>query len=186
MARTTNLNDLQLILLSTASQREDGSVLPPPESLGDQQGRISKTLPTLLRRKLISEAPVTVRSKMWRGQDDRAIGLVISDQGREAIGASTHEELGADASAAVATVGPAATDGPSAVPPSPRAGSKIETVLGLLRRGEGATLARMVEATGWLPHTIRAALTGLRKKGHTVAKSTRDGATVYQIEQAAA
>ena len=28
MARTTNLNDLQLILLSTASQREDGSVLP--------------------------------------------------------------------------------------------------------------------------------------------------------------
>ena len=54
MARTTNLNDLQLILLSTASQREDGSVLPPPESLGDQQGRISKTLPTLLRRKLIS------------------------------------------------------------------------------------------------------------------------------------
>ena len=34
MGRTTNLDDLQLILLSTASQRDDGSILPPPAPFG--------------------------------------------------------------------------------------------------------------------------------------------------------
>lgn len=44
----------------------------------------------------------------------------------------------------------------------------------------------MVEATGWLPHTTRAALTGLRKKGHVITKTKRDDVTVYQIAQAQA
>jgi Protein of unknown function (DUF3489) len=40
-----------------------------------------------------------------------------------------------------------------------------------------------MEATLWLPHTTRAALTGLRKKGHVVAKfKGEDGKTVYRIE----
>ena len=185
MTRTTNLNDLQLMLLSTASRRDDGSVLPPPESPGDQQERISKAIPTLLKRKLILEAPVTVRRKMWREQDDRLIGLVISARGREAIGASS-PEVGEEASDAPAAVDPGTSNERDVAPSSPRAESKIETVLGLLRSGEGATLAAMVEATGWLPHTTRAALTGLRNKGHAIIKSTRAGATVYQIEQAAA
>jgi len=51
----------------------------------------------------------------------------------------------------------------------------------------GATLDDMVAATGWLPHTTRAALTGLRKKGHELAKSKNaDGQTVYRIEKAGA
>ena len=37
-------------------------------------------------------------------------------------------------------------------------------------------------ATGWLPHTTRAALTGLRKKGHRLAKSQNaEGRTVYRL-----
>jgi hypothetical protein len=65
--------------------------------------------------------------------------------------------------------------------PKPTAPSTIDTVSGLLRRAEGATLAEMVEATGWLPHTTRAALTGLKKKGHTIEKSKRDDVTCYNI-----
>lgn len=53
----------------------------------------------------------------------------------------------------------------------------------MVKRGEGATLAELVEATGWLPHTTRAALTGLRKKGHTIAKTKRGEATCYRIEE---
>jgi hypothetical protein len=34
----------------------------------------------------------------------------------------------------------------------------------------GATLAALVKATGWLPHTTRAALTGLRKKGFGIQR----------------
>ena len=62
---------------------------------------------------------------------------------------------------------------PAATPARPA--SKARLVLQLLQRPEGATIAQLVAATGWLPHTTRAALTGLRKKGHEVASSKADG-----------
>ncbi|WP_244858192.1 DUF3489 domain-containing protein [Sphingopyxis granuli] len=65
-----------------------------------------------------------------------------------------------------------------------RGPSKIAAVITLLEREQGATLAQMVEATGWLPHTTRAALTGLKKKGHTVTKDKRDDVTCYRIAKA--
>lgn len=53
--------------------------------------------------------------------------------------------------------------------------SKTSQVLSLLQRPEGATLGQLVAVTGWLPHTTRAALTGLRKKGHAVTSEKRGG-----------
>ena len=55
----------------------------------------------------------------------------------------------------------------AAIPASatPRAESKIALVTRLLERSDGASLDELVVATGWLPHTTRAALTGLKKKG---------------------
>lgn len=80
---------------------------------------------------------------------------------------------------------PAEAD-PAVRPESPvqRGPSKIDRVLALLRSEGGATLAEMVEATGWLPHTTRAALTGLRKKGHVLTKDKRGEVTCYRIEVA--
>jgi hypothetical protein len=50
----------------------------------------------------------------------------------------------------------------------------------------GATLNDMVGATGWLPHTTRAALTGLRHKGYAIARGKNAKAeTVYRIDAAA-
>ena len=77
------------------------------------------------------------------------------------------------------------------VPPAPtakpqanlRGESKIAGVIALLSREQGATLAELVEATGWLAHTTRAALTGLRKKGHVLGKTSREGRAVYRIEE---
>ena len=63
-----------------------------------------------------------------------------------------------------------------------RAGTKQALIAGLLARDQGATLDELVAATGWLPHTTRAALTGLRRKGCTLDKSSReDGKTAYRI-----
>jgi hypothetical protein len=53
-------------------------------------------------------------------------------------------------------------------PRKPREGTKQEAVLTLLRRGEGATIAQVMEATGWAQHTVRGFFAGLKKKGHTV------------------
>ena len=44
------LSDIQLILLTTASQRDDGSLLPPPESLGAAGTRIHRSVAALLKR----------------------------------------------------------------------------------------------------------------------------------------
>jgi len=51
-----------------------------------------------------------------------------------------------------------------------------------MRRKNGATLDDMVEATEWLPHTTRAALTGLRKRAYAIEKGKNPkGKTVYRI-----
>ena len=44
--------------------------------------------------------------------------------------------------------------------------------------------AELIAATGWLPHTTRAALTGLRKRGYAVGIDRADKArgSVYRIE----
>lgn len=68
---------------------------------------------------------------------------------------------------------------------APRPISKIGNAMGLLQRKEGATLNEMVEATGWLPHTTRAALTGLKKKGHTITKDKLGEATCYFLARLA-
>ncbi|MBM0206175.1 DUF3489 domain-containing protein [Micromonospora sp. STR1s_5] len=55
-------------------------------------------------------------------------------------------------------------------------------VLDLLGRGEGASIDELMSATGWLPHTRRAALSRLRSAGKSLAKTTReDGRTAYRI-----
>ena len=41
--------------------------------------------------------------------------------------------------------------------------------IALLERDHGATIAELIAATGWLAHTTRAALTGLRKRGYAVS-----------------
>jgi hypothetical protein len=59
--------------------------------------------------------------------------------------------------------------------------SKINQVVALLQRKEGATLAVLTAATGWLPHTVRAALTGLKKKGHMIIRDKRGDVSCWHI-----
>ncbi len=65
----------------------------------------------------------------------------------------------------------------------PRQGTKQALVVGLLGREQGATLDELVVATGWLPHTTRAALTDLRRRGYSLHKGPRDGGEkAYSIQ----
>lgn len=59
--------------------------------------------------------------------------------------------------------------------------TKTDKVVTLLQRKQGATLEDLVKATGWLPHTTRAAMTGLRKKGHAIERTSVDGVSRYSI-----
>lgn len=65
--------------------------------------------------------------------------------------------------------------------PAPQV-TKSQMVLDLLQRPEGCSLDDLVAATGWQPHTTRAALTGMRKKGHQLTSwKPESGSRIYQI-----
>lgn len=71
----------------------------------------------------------------------------------------------------------------SAEPEEVKRSTKAALVLGLLQHPDGATIEQLVAATGWLPHTTRAALTGLKKKGHTLVSEKTDGIRRYRIDE---
>ena len=43
-------------------------------------------------------------------------------------------------------------------------GTKQALLVGMLGRAEGATIAEIVAATGWQPHTVRGAFAGALRK----------------------
>ena len=63
----------------------------------------------------------------------------------------------------------------------PKRTTKSGLIIEMLSKAEGATLDELVAATGWLPHTTRAALTGLKKKGHTVMSEKHEGVRRYRV-----
>lgn len=62
--------------------------------------------------------------------------------------------------------------------------TKSATVIKLLSRNKGATLGEIMAITHWQPHSTRAFLTGLRKKGVELLRETRSGGeTSYRIDR---
>jgi hypothetical protein len=61
---------------------------------------------------------------------------------------------------------------------------KIDQILVLLKRPEGASIEDLTAATGWQAHSVRAALTGLRKRDVAVASERQDGVTRYRVAAA--
>lgn len=60
--------------------------------------------------------------------------------------------------------------------------SKLDQLLKLLRRQNGATIADLVKATGWQPHSVRGVIAGsLKKKGHLVTSEKIDGVRRYRV-----
>ncbi len=66
-------------------------------------------------------------------------------------------------------------------PPQPQRRTKLALLLELIGGEEGATLEELTSMTGWLPHTTRAAITGLRKRGHDVQCKRVDGVSGYVV-----
>jgi hypothetical protein len=172
----TKLNDIQLILLTRAAQRQSGSLMPPPASVADAGERLQIALASLQELGQAEEGPSKNAKMVWRTDGDDRFALLINDAGRAAINVAPDDGAAADSATAAASA-------PSQ--PKPERQTKAAAVIALLQRPNGATLAEMIQATGWLPHTTRAALTGLRKKGHALDKSKRGEETCYRILAAA-
>ena len=161
----TNLSDTQCILLSTASQRDDGSVYPLPTTL-KPGGGTSKAVEALTARGFAEERETDSAEAIRRTDGDVRYGMFITSAGAAVIGLG--EPNGKEHLQVLPTL---MAKGPS----------KTSLVIELLGRTNGATLSELIDATGWLPHTTRAALSGIRKKGHVVERMKRDGVTCYRI-----
>ena len=180
------LTDTQLMVLSAADARDDGIAVLPAKI---NQAAASKVGASLVIRKLMREVRAKPGMPVWRkGEEGRLVSLVITRAGRAAIGvkhyltaqaphssnkqpqekgARTLEERSHDHSGARKSIDHGVA--------SPRAGTKRALVIEMLCAKKGATLDTLMGATGWLPHTTRAALTGLRKRGFSIERTNEEG-----------
>jgi hypothetical protein len=191
------LTDTQFAMLSDAARREDRCLVALPSLKGGARLKVANKL---ISTGFVSEIEAKVRAPIWRRDNEmgKAYTLKLTAEGAKAIGLDedveapdSHGESSAlenhdpadisseiEATAALEPRAPAA-GGPSA----PRSGSKLAQVIDLLRQDGGATVDELIGATGWLAHTTRAALTGLRKRGYAVEinRKDKDRGSFYRI-----
>jgi hypothetical protein len=154
------LSPVQSLLLLNAARRADGRVIPPDTLRG---GARAKVLTALLQRG-------------WIEPGDS--GHLLTDAGYAAIG--QQRPVPKD------DVQPmAAVDDLQLLEGIPvRPGTKLAALVMALCRPQGATSLQLMLATGWQPHTVRGAVSGmLRKKlGLNVVLAHNDsGERVYRM-----
>ena len=59
--------------------------------------------------------------------------------------------------------------------------SKRAKILAGLHRSKGATIPELQKATGWQPHSVRAAISRLRKSGIAVDRMVANGKSRYVV-----
>ncbi len=188
------LTDSQLVILSAAAKRRDGTVLPLPRSLKVNKAAATTVLKSLLKKGLLKERPAAADEAHWR--ETRGGGrtaLAITDAGLQAIGVEVDRKTSKQSSSTKARPkqrsrraepkpsGPKPKGGTP--PPAVRPGTKQALLIDLLKRKKGATIEAIVETLGWLPHTVRAALTRLRQQGFRIERVREDGASRYRITE---
>jgi len=68
----------------------------------------------------------------------------------------------------------------------PAVPTKQQQVIDLLSRKGGATLEEMSTLVNWLPHSTRAFITGLKKKGYAITTEKVEDVRRYRAEHKAA
>ena len=196
------LSKTHIALLNSASQRDDRCALPPK---GPKLTQARKAAAKLIEAGLLREVKAKKDAPIWRREEKTghayALKLTVAGikaiAGERAIGDGAGEEpqrseakSGSGAAANVGTstksVEPDEREPRPATSPilgAPRAGTKISKIIAVLGRPDGATIGELIAATGWLPHTTRAALTGLRKRGYELIldRSDRARGSIYRI-----
>ncbi|KAB0583708.1 DUF3489 domain-containing protein [Ideonella dechloratans] len=160
MEALPKLSPAQALLLRTATRRADGRVIPPETLRG---GARVKVLAALLQRGWIEPA------------DD---GHVMTDAGYAAIGLQRPAPLD-DVQSMDTTDDLQLLEG---IPVRP--GTKLAALVMVLRSPQGATSLQLMLATGWQPHTVRGAISGMLRKqlGLNVVLAHNDiGERVYRV-----
>lgn len=158
------LTETQLVVLSAAAARADGSLLPLPAHI--KGGAIAKVCGALVAKGLALELAAGSATK-----------LVVSDAAREVLGiapeAPTEVRTPAEAKATAAVEARAQ-----------RPGTKQAQLIAMLKTSEGANIEEVATTFGWQAHTVRGAIAGALKKklGLSVRSEAIEGrGRVYRI-----
>lgn len=189
------LTDTQAIILSRAASRPDNLAMPLPDGLAGAAAKMA--VAKMIERGWLEEVEANLRrgDPLWRETGHgHGTTLIVTEAGLAAIGiepvvASTMRNLRkAKLERATAPNEPVETlrDTATSRPVAIRSGTKQAEIIALMQRPEGASIAEIVEATGWMPHSARGLISGgLRKKLGlcitTVTDATRG--RVYQISR---
>ena len=198
------LADTQLLLLSAASQRQDGAI----ELASNLKGSAArKVVGKLLTEGLLEEIPARGALPVWRHDaDKRPLALRITKRGLATIhvdegGAlpEAEEPLNAKQEADHAhrkSSRPMATarrkktrdEAPQQSAKPSRGTSKQTRVIEMLHRPQGATIATIMKATGWQPHSVRGFLAGVvrNKLGLNLVSEKTGEQRIYRIVAKAA
>ena len=190
---SVKLTDAQLVMMSAAAQRDDRCLVTPGAMKG---AAVSKVSAKLVKLGWVREIRAKAGVPVWRRDEaGLAFALKLTTAGLKAIAVDKGPEEAIEPIDALhptplsgaKTIGDPYGVADHAPTRAPRKGSKLARVIDLLRRFDGTTILQLIEATGWLPHTARAALTGLRKRGYAVIRERVGAAdSVYRISCAAA
>ena len=178
----TKLTDTQSILLSAASQRENGSLYPLPSTLRPER-----------RHRQVDRCTLVSASDFAAGARDQRCQAAVAPHGRatcalvcpsrpaglQAIGIEDERQDAAEPQPHGSGVDVRRPRRRSRMRPA----AKSAAVLALLQRaGPAQRSPELIEATGWLPHTTRAALTGLKQEGPRCrAQFKRADVTCYRV-----
>ena len=185
---SVKLTDAQLVMMSAAAERKNRCLSAPATIKGAALSKVGVKLAKLgLAREIGAKAGAPIWRRDGAGQG-YALKLTAAGLKAIAIDAGSQDTIEPSEAAqpeAKNVAGP--NEGGHSARVVPRDGSKLALVIEHLLRADGATLIDLTQATGWLPHTTRAALTGLRKRGYAVIRE-RIGAgdSVYRISDAPA
>jgi hypothetical protein len=184
------LTDTQLVLLGAAAQRKDLLLVAPPTLKGATAQKVARKL---ISAGLGKEVKAKASDPIWRRDEESGASYALKltaagakaiavDEAAEAEDAREENDTLANRDQASilskldakdARPSEAMEPGPAGSS-APRGGSKLARVIALLERDQGATIAELIAATGWLAHTTRAALTGLRKRDNAVVIDRSD------------
>jgi hypothetical protein len=191
-AKMPKLTDTQIFILSRAATRPDNLAMPLPKGLHGAAAQ--KAVAAMIAKGWLEEvdADLHLGEPLWRETGDgHGTTLMATEAGLAAIGVEpVVTTVTTTLNKVKSSVAPQVPSDQSGTPeaskaPKIRAGTKQAQIIALLQRSQGASIAEIVDVTGWAAHSARGMISGALKKklGLEIITATGDErGRIYHIQ----